>query len=230
MVITVESDGRSGPVEEGWRGWLSGIDLSVFQLALAPGVIGRGAAKDHEAVVDDREVVVLLLAIALVLFGPLAGVALPLGTPGEVVFHHVTLLEGVFDRASVVRAQFLEHLIKNSQATLRRGSGVLALSGSHKGSLHDCLAFFFFLELRLEPPSSAFSCRFSFPLVSWKIAPTASSPEAKLVAMSRSSLVVHGPLCPNSWMSSLQVVPARNAPMTSASVTLGNSVHCREKC
>jgi hypothetical protein len=67
MVVTIESKGRSGPVEEGWRGWLNGVDLSVFQLALAPGVIGRRAAKDHEAVVDDRKVVILLLAIALVL-------------------------------------------------------------------------------------------------------------------------------------------------------------------
>jgi hypothetical protein len=66
-------------------------------------------------------------------------------------------------------------------------------------------------------------------LVSWKIAPTTSSPEAKLVVMSRSSLVVHGPLRPNLWMSSLQVVPTRNAPMTSIAVTLGSSVHCLEK-
>jgi hypothetical protein len=33
----------------------------------------------------------------------------------------------------------------------------------------------------------------------------------------------------NSWMSSLQMVPARNAPTTSASVRLGSSVHYREK-
>jgi hypothetical protein len=58
-----------------------------------------------------------------------------------------------------------------------------------------------------------------------KDCPYRLSPEAKLVAMSRSSLVVHGPLCPNSWMSSLQVVPTRNALTTSVSVTLGSSVH-----
>jgi hypothetical protein len=56
-----------------------------------------------------------------------------LGTPREVVFHHATFLEGVFDGASMVWAWLLEHLIKNSQATLRRGSGALALSGGHKG-------------------------------------------------------------------------------------------------
>jgi hypothetical protein len=71
---------------------------------LAPGIIGHRAAKDHEAVFDDKKVVILLLAIALVLLEPLVGVALPLGTLGEVVFHHATLPEGVFDRAPVVRA------------------------------------------------------------------------------------------------------------------------------
>jgi hypothetical protein len=78
---------------------------------------------------------VLLLDIALVLLRSLTGVAHPLGTPGEVAFHHSTLLEGVFNRASLVRAWFVEHFVKNSWATLRRGSGVLALSGSHKGIL-----------------------------------------------------------------------------------------------
>jgi hypothetical protein len=38
-----------------------------------------------------------------------------------------------------------------------------------------------------------------------------------------------GDLRPNSWTSSLQVVPAMNAPMTSESVTLGSLMHCLEK-
>jgi hypothetical protein len=61
------------------------------------------------------------------------------------------------------------------------------------------------------------------------MAPTSSSPVLKLVAISRSSLVFVGDLRPNSWTSSLQVVPTMNAPMTSESVTLGSSVHCLEK-
>jgi hypothetical protein len=79
-----------------------------------PRVIGHRTTEDHEVVVDDRKVIVLLLAIALVLLGSLARVTLPLGIPREVVFHHATLLEGVFDQAPVVQARFLEHLIKNS--------------------------------------------------------------------------------------------------------------------
>jgi hypothetical protein len=135
MVIMVESDGRSKLVELGWHGRLSNVDLSVFQLVVAPGVIGHGGAKDHEAVVDDRKVIILLLVVTLVLLGSLAGVTLPLGTPEEVAFHHATLLEGVFNWALVVRTWFLEHLIKNSWATLGRSSRVLALSNSHKGGL-----------------------------------------------------------------------------------------------
>jgi hypothetical protein len=60
---------------------------------LAPRVIGRGATKDLKAVINDREVFVLLPAIALIILGPLVGVTLPLGTLGEVAFHHAILLE-----------------------------------------------------------------------------------------------------------------------------------------
>ena len=72
---------------------------------------------------------------------------------------------------------------------------------------------------------------FCFPLAapSEKMAPTASSPEAKLVAMSSSWLVLVGVLRPSSCTSSLQVVPEMKAPMTSESVMLGSSVHCLEK-
>ena len=56
---------------------------------------------------------------------------------------------------------------------------------------------FFFLIGRLEVPSSASLSCFALPFRQSKIAPTASSPKAWLVAMSRSSLVVHGPLHPS---------------------------------
>jgi hypothetical protein len=60
------------------------------------------------------------------------------------------------------------------------------------------------------------------------MASTASSPEANLVAMSISSLARVGVLRPSLLTRSWQVVPARNAPMTSESVTLGRSVRCFE--
>ena len=70
---------------------------------------------------------------------------------------------------------------------------------------------------------------FTLSLERSKIAPTTSSPEAWLVTMSRSSLVVRGPLCPNLWTGDSHVVPDRKAPMMSASATLWSSLHCREK-
>jgi hypothetical protein len=61
------------------------------------------------------------------------------------VFHHAILLEGVFDRAPVVWARFIKHLVKNSRATLGRGPKVLALDGSHKGILTRLLSLLFLL-------------------------------------------------------------------------------------
>jgi hypothetical protein len=91
----------------------------VLQLVLVPGVIGHETIEYHEVVVDNEKVIILLLAIALVLLEPLAWIALSLGAPGEVAFHHAAFLEGMFDRAPMVWARLL--------------AGVFALSGSHKG-------------------------------------------------------------------------------------------------
>jgi hypothetical protein len=60
------------------------------------------------------------------------------------------------------------------------------------------------------------------------MASTASWLEANLVAMSISSLALVGVLRPSLLTRSRQVVPARNAPMTSESVMLGSSVRCFE--
>jgi hypothetical protein len=76
--------------------------------------------------------------------------------------------------------------------------------------------------------SGASSFRFSLPLSSWKMASIASGPEANLVAMSINSLALVGILRPSFLTGSRQVVPARNAPMTSESMTLGSSVGCLE--
>ena len=101
----------------------------------------------------------------------------------------------MLDVESMVRAWPFEHFSKWSrvpsagfQPSLR---SVVATS---EPSSH-CL--FYFLLGWLEAPSLASSSRFTLPLERSKITLTASLPEAWLVAMSRSSLVVHGPLCPS---------------------------------
>jgi hypothetical protein len=91
-----------------------------------------------------------------------------------------------------------------------------------------CL-FLFFLPERFEVPSPVPLSRLALPRERSKIAPTASSPEVWLVAMSRSSLVVCGPLHPSLWTRDSQVVPDRNGPKTSSLATSGSSLHCLEK-
>jgi hypothetical protein len=75
MVVAVESDGRSGPVEEGWCGWLDGIDLSTFQLALALGVIGRGPPKIMKQLLTTGK------SSSFSLSSPLSSSGLLLGSP-----------------------------------------------------------------------------------------------------------------------------------------------------
>jgi hypothetical protein len=61
-----------------------------------------------------------------------------------------------------------------------------------------------------------------------KMASAAFCPKANLVAMSISSLALVGVLRPSLLTRSWQVVPTRNATMTSESVMLGSSVRCFE--
>ena len=77
--------------------------------------------------------------------------------------------------------------------------------------------------------SGASSLRFPLALLSGKMAPIASSPEAKLVAMSRSVAAEVGTFRPSSRTRSRPEVPERKAWITSESPTLGNSVRCLEK-
>jgi hypothetical protein len=79
----------------------------------------------------------------------------------------------------------------------------------------------------LLPSAGASSER--LPLLPSKIAPTASSPEAKLVAMSNSSFESAGGLRPNSRTRSRHVVPSRKACTISDCATLGSSVQRLEK-
>ena len=72
-------------------------------------------------------------------------------------------------------------------------------------SLCRCFLFFLLAE-QLEVPSPVPLSRLALPSRRSKITPTASSPKAWLVAMSRSSLVVRGPLCPSIWTKDSQVV------------------------
>jgi hypothetical protein len=133
----------------------------------------------------------------------------------------------------MIGARLLEHLVEEIGAS-ERFPRVLVLSGGDNVRVGG-VAFRLRLLLAFLL-GAALSGRLGdiFQLVPWgclsfrKMASTASWPEVNLVAMSISSLALVGVLRPSLLTRSRQVVPARNAPMTSESVTLGSSVRCFE--
>ena len=135
----------------------------------------------------------------------------------------------MLDRALVVRAGFLKHVVERPRAF--GASGILAFCGHDQISLQDLLLpqAPLFLSLGEVGGWALGASSLRLPLVSGKMAPIASSPEVKLVAMSRSTAAERGTFRPNSRTKSRQVVLERKAWTISESPTLGNSVHCLEK-
>jgi hypothetical protein len=135
----------------------------------------------------------------------------------------------MFDQVSVVWARFVKHLVKNSRATLGRGLGVLALGIGDKGILARLLSLLFLFEVVAR---AAFVGVLLLLFLSLDV--LENCPYRFLAGSKVGGNVQELPggawaLAPNSWTSSLQVVPTRNAPTTSASVTWGSSVHYWEK-
>ena len=95
----------------------------------------------------------------------------------------------------MVQAKPFEQFLEVVWGTLHRLLTPLRLVEATSEPLCSCL--FFFLLGWLEVPSPVSSSRFALPLRWLKIALTAFSLEAWLVAMLRSSLVIHGPLHPS---------------------------------
>ena len=101
-----------------------------------------------------------------------------------------------------------------------------------------------FLRLELPPPRSlrrsadrsdgrsprrSVSDLSSFARPRSKLACTASSPVAKVMAKSRRSQAVRGFLRPSLWTSALDVVPQVKALITSASLVSSSSLRFHEK-
>ena len=139
--------------------------------------------------------------------------------------------KGVLDGPLMIGARLLEHLVEEV-GTSGRFPRVLVLDGGDKvrvggGAFRFDFFLPFFLALRGVDASGASSDGRPWGCLSFrKMASTASWLEANLVAMSISSLALVGVLRPSLLTRSRQVVPARNAPMTSESVMLGSSVRC----
>jgi hypothetical protein len=186
---------------------------------------------DHEAVADLGELSCLVIFLFVVVAGPATFCGWP--GPVEVAPKHDALLEGVLDGPLMIGARLLEHLVEevSTPGGLPR---VLVLGGGDKVRVGGVafrlrlLLAFLLGAARSRRLGSLFRWAALGLLVLSEDSLTASWPEANLVAMSISSLALVGVLRPNLLTRSRQVVPARNAPMTSESVMLDSSVRCFE--
>jgi hypothetical protein len=186
---------------------------------------------DHEAVVDLGELPRLVIFLLIVVVGP----ATFRRWPGlvKVAPKHGALLKCVLDGPLMVGARLLEHLVEEIGAS-GRFPRVLVLSGDDKVHVGG-VAFRLRLLLALLL-GAALSGRlgdiFRLAALGLLVLPEDGLnrllARGELVAMSISSLALVGVLRPSLLTRSRQVMRARNAPMTSESVTLGGSVRCFE--
>jgi hypothetical protein len=146
---------------------------------------------------------------------------------------HDALLKGVLDGPLMIGARLLEHLVEEIGTSVRFPR-VLVLNGGDKVRVGG-VAFRLRLLLALLL-GAALSGRlgdiFRLAALGLLVLPEDGLnrllARGELVAMSISSLALVGVLRPSLLTRSRQVMRARNAPMTSESVTLGGSVRCFE--
>ena len=107
MVLAAEGDGVLRPVEVGWRGLGDREDFPALTLALPRGHVRRWSSKDEEGVLHRGELVVSTFVASILLL-----VLVAMRDAVVVLLEHFALLKGVVDRALVVRARLLEHVIE----------------------------------------------------------------------------------------------------------------------
>ena len=102
--FAAERDGVLRPVEVGWRDLGDGEDFPTLTLALPRGHVRRRPSEDEEGVLDRGELVISTFVTSILLL-----VLVAMHDAVVVLLKHFALLEGVVDRALVVRARFLQH-------------------------------------------------------------------------------------------------------------------------
>ena len=132
----------------------------------------------------------------------------------------------MFDGVGVVGAWAIHEFVEVVRQALL---GLLAHAvscGNQCGVVRSALVLLFFLPLCVEGPSS-WSVRLALPLSQppLKTTPTLGIQACGLVATSSRAQVVRGFRHPSLWIRDSQVVPERNALMTSASTTSGRELH-----
>ena len=191
MVLAAKGDGVLRTVEVGWCGLGDGEDFPAFPLALSRGHARRWPSKDEEGVLHRGELVISTFAASILLL-----VLVAMHDAVVVLLEHLALLEGMVDRALVVRARLLKHVVELATTASRGASRSLAVWAAAKASSESSACpdprrfggagFFPFLPrfcflagapgLTLLPSAGASSLRLLG--LSSKMAPTASSPAA----------------------------------------------------
>jgi hypothetical protein len=182
-------------------------------------VNGRPPPEDEEDVFHGGE------AAGVAITPVLLGLVILRGGVAIEPLEHVALLEVVVDRHLVIRTWLLQHVVENPRASRGRSRAPSSWVNS-KGFIaivvSPLLARLVARLLSLLSPLvllvgllglAALRGRVvhAFAFLPSKIAPTASSPESKLVPMSNSSFESAGGLRPSLRMRSRHVVPSRKA-------------------
>src|SRR6185369_5272659 len=128
VVFAAKGNGVLRPVEVGWRGLGDGEDFPALTLALPRGHVRRRSSEDEEGVLYRGELVDSTFVASLVLL-----VLVAMRDAVVVLPEHLALLEGVVDRALVVRARLLEHVVEQAATTSRGASRALAVRGGDEG-------------------------------------------------------------------------------------------------
>src|SRR6185437_4737950 len=121
------------PVEVGWRGLGHGEDFPTFTLALPRDIVHRRPSEDEEGVLHWGELIVSTFVASILLL-----VLVVMRDAVLVLPEHLALLEGVVDRALVVRARLLEHVVEQATTASRGASRSFAVRGSDEGLVGVC--------------------------------------------------------------------------------------------
>src|SRR6185369_14626123 len=128
VVLVAKGDGILRLVEVGWRGFGDGKDFAALVLALPRSHVRRCSSKDEEGVLHWGELVIstFVARILLLVFVVMRDVVV-------IVLEHFALLEGMVDRALVVRARLLKHVVELATTASRGASRSSAVWGSSEG-------------------------------------------------------------------------------------------------
>src|SRR6185295_8717344 len=130
VVLAAKGNGVLRPVEVGWHGFGDGENFPVLALALPRSHVRRCSSKDEEGVLHWGELVVSTFVASVLLL-----VFVAMRDAVVVLLEHLALLEGMIDRALVVRARLLKHVVELATTASRGASRSSAVWGGREGLL-----------------------------------------------------------------------------------------------